>query len=184
MKGETWLEEFQRWNTGFLILYKRWHTLKAQAEIPLLFEVGILSDSLENQLSILYEPWQKMIFAAQRLLQRQKPAPGGGEYRGKTGAESYDNLSAVLFPYMVEVGNQLSTYAEAKRVTDAKWYKTVLPYFVENVEEAVTSLLDLILEMNEGLTWLIDLVKTWGPPLLALYVFSLFVKMGVKVPAK
>jgi len=183
MTGETWLEEFQRWNTGYLILYKRWHTLKAQAAIPLVFEVGTLSDSLEDKLSILYKPWQKMIFAAQRLIQRQKPAPGGGTYQGRTGAEWHDELAG-NFPYMVEVGNQLSTYAEAKRVTDAKWYKTVLPYFVENVEEAVTSLLDLILEMNEGLSWLIDLVKTWGPPLLALYVFSLFVKMGVKVPAK
>jgi len=88
----------------------------------------------------------------------------------------------------VNILNELNDAYRAVKTSDAQLIKTLVPYFVKEVEDRLSQLADIVLTMNASLTEILDWIKKWGPPIMivggGLMLLNLMVRLGVKVPAK
>jgi len=196
INAENWLSGIRRWHNGQeqLTLLLR-AALKLENPSPLLYATPTPRTIAQSK---LYVPWQMSTSRLAQLIREYLAIPitDPGWEEAKHIYEGWANsLSTGVNPSLdtllgvqVNILNELNDAYRWVKKSDAQLIKTILPYFIKEVEDRLSQLADIVLTMNASLTEILDWIKKWGPPILIVgggfMLLNLMVRLGVKVPAK
>ena len=166
-KYEVWTKEAEKWVKGAFILDTK-------------FEKANTPPVEVKNVAVLYVPFSKAQNRLAELIRRYeeenlRPQPSHKVTKSTASwlqANRYFHNLEKVFPKWVHKTNWLNEKYQQNKTIAAAWYKTIWPYFKDEVKEGIEKGKDIVMDLGEAIEKLVPVIMAVGIGLILVNVID------------